>query len=311
MNDIKELVTSLIKEVTDMNVTNIFLWCDEDDIIYENIINNLTKENNALINQWIWDNTQINDEYDVLNSSLSEISKELITKLIEVSSNWYQQAFIKIADKPEQIIYRNINDKVEGKRIVLVNVNDYEDMIGSSFLEELANEIRYADDFEEFYSIENQVNLEKALMINTYVPHGYVIIEKETNKSIGLVNARNKDLDFSKVLDVAELSYYIYKDYRKKGYAKEAVELFVREYFNGNLKSYYETDRKYALEVKYNNPVCLKISCNKKNIGSQKVAESVGFLYEGTKHYELFLRDEPLHFISYYMDKEIYQKKIK
>ena len=51
MNELMELIITLISEVVEGNVKTLYLWGDDEDKMYEDIINNLTKENSEEINE--------------------------------------------------------------------------------------------------------------------------------------------------------------------------------------------------------------------------------------------------------------------
>ena len=73
----------LIEEITSNDINKLYLSCDEEDSLYEDIINNLTKEDNEDINEWILNNISINENYDIENSNLTEKSKLIIKTLFE------------------------------------------------------------------------------------------------------------------------------------------------------------------------------------------------------------------------------------
>ena len=308
MDDLMELIITLISEVVEGNVKTLYLWGDDEDKMYEDIINNLTKENNEEINEWIWENTNIKEEYNLNNSNLTDASKELISKLYNYTMSWYDAALISYGAKPEKFIYKNINDEIIGERLKLINISEYEAVTGANALDEIAYEVENANDFEIYFSKEKPENIKKALFLNTYLPHSFMVIDKYTNKTVGFISIYNENTNYSSILEVSELTYYIYEKYRGYGFATEASKLLLEQYFNGNLKNYVQTDRKFILGVRNNKPICVKISCNSKNISSKKVAEKCGFVYEGTNHYKDFCYDEPQHFLNYYMDTELFKK---
>lgn len=307
MSDINQLIYELIAEVTQDRYRTLYLWGDEEDRLFEEIINNLTKEENEEINDWLWDNIKFKPAYDLEVGVLNDKSKEIVKVIYDAFMNWHNSCIL-FADKYENHVYLGINDKIVSDRLVLVNTDEYERMIDGTLVDELAEQIELADDFEAFYTREKPTNLKKGLLLNTYIPNGFVIFDRYTEKFVGFINVRNIHLDNVHQLDVCELSYYIYQEYRGKGYATDAVKLVVDAYFDERLKQYVITDKKYILDVVNNKARCIKIYCNSTNLASKKVAEKCGFVLEGVTHYETILKGEPQHFLSYYLDKSTYKK---
>lgn len=205
-------------------------------------------------------------------------------------------------------MFYNINDKIDGKNFTLINTSEYRESVNYDIVDEYIEEIKKANDFETYVSKEKTTNIKLALYLNLYLPYSFMLVDKVSNKAMGTISIRHINGEFSKILSVSEISYYIYNEYRGKGYATEAVNLLVEKYFEKKLRGYYPTKRLYELEIKNNNISCIKIECNIKNEASKRVAEKSGFVLEGINHYHHFMYEEPQHYLSFFMNEEMYLK---
>lgn len=86
----------------------------------------------------------------------------------------------------------------------------------------------------------------------------YAVTLRETGRTIGLVHIMKAE----RAVKTAELGYAFNKDFRRRGYAKEAVRAVIDELFSGDVKMI----------------VC---TCYEYNTASAKVLESLGFAREG------------------------------
>lgn len=86
----------------------------------------------------------------------------------------------------------------------------------------------------------------------------YAVTLRETGRAIGLVHIMKAE----RAVKTAELGYAFNKDFRRRGYAKEAVRAVIDELFSGDVKMI----------------VC---TCYEYNTASVKTLESLGFTFEG------------------------------
>ncbi len=158
---------------------------------------------------------------------------------------------------------------VETERLILREI----------MVKDAADMFEYASDKENcFYrssplhqTIEDTVNVinEKYLKRPSKgIPIGYAITLKDNGKMIGVV-----DVDSVIYNDIGEVGFTINKEYWGKGFAKEACEKLI--------------------EVCFNELGLRKILArhNILNIGSQRVIEKLGFVYEGRMRKLLADRD--------------------
>lgn len=105
---------------------------------------------------------------------------------------------------------------------------------------------------------------------------GFVVFLKDGNTqigSVGLTYCGNTKYN---------VEYFIMKDYRQKGYAYEALNCLLNEVKNNNLFILGDTLRMYVYDFIHPDIRCLKITANKENVASQRIAEKSGFKKYGT-----------------------------
>lgn len=84
------------------------------------------------------------------------------------------------------------------------------------------------------------------------------------------------------------LSYYVKKEHRRKGYVKEAFKKILDSIINNEIVMYGELKKEYVLEEIKPEITNLIIYCDKDNIASFNTAKSLGFEYDGlykSNHY--------------------------
>lgn len=105
----------------------------------------------------------------------------------------------------------------------------------------------------------NQMEMSSFVKEQIKNENSFVIVEKESNICIGYVSV---DIPYMQI-NIGEIGYVIGEKYQKKGYAFEAVDRILKEYF---------TERNiYMIEAKY----------NEDNIASAKLLKKLGFVPEG------------------------------
>lgn len=300
-------INELIIDILDRKIKYIYLYCDEEDPLYEKIINRLVEQNDEGINLWLDNNIFIHLDYEIEKSSLSFEAKKIVSFVLERAIDYENKILLKDRKGTNHLFY-NINDKIDGKNFTLINTSEYRESVNYDIVDEYIEEIKKANDFETYVSKEKTTNIKLALYLNLYLPYSFMLVDKVSNKAMGTISIRHINGEFSKILSVSEISYYIYNEYRGKGYATEAVNLLVEKYFEKKLRGYYPTKRLYELEIKNNNISCIKIECNIKNEASKRVAEKSGFVLEGINHYHHFMYEEPQHYLSFFMNEEMYLK---
>ena len=296
-----EQIYEYIKEFVNKPINSLYLWGDEDDQSYEEIINCLIEQNNNEIDDWVWNALDIKEEdYRIENSSLNEKAKELVKNYLDTMNRWLGMSSIFYRKNITGNVLKNINDEIEGQRIILrpCSIKNNFDLYLKHAKED--------GDFDLYVTPEKKNMGVEGLWFNTALPFSFYIILKDTDEEIGLVSLYDTKLNHNSVLKVANAHYYLYKEYRHHGYVYEAMSLLIDAFFSKRLKNHVTTDRKFIVEVKYCEPLCIKIQTNSNNESSNALAKKLGFIFEGTNHYYKFMNDVPQHENNYYLDIEEY-----
>ena len=134
----------------------------------------------------------------------------------------------------------------------------------------------YVEDFDSF-------TLER--MIRQYHENRFVvlaIVEKSSNKVIGMINQCNQ---LSAYVHYIEAGYAIGSSYWNKGYATEALKLFLEYCFSRNIHKVYA-------------------GCFPENTASRRVMEKAGMTYEYTRLKEIYYRDRYWDVIYYSKERD-------
>ena len=301
-----ELIFEYIKEYAERPISKLYLENDEYDSAYENVINILLGLEKEDVDLWVWNALNVKeDAYQVDGSNLSDRGKAFIKEYIKAKQTWMKNSVYINRDDTKNILI-NINEDIIGERIVLkpCSVKKGCDL----YLSHVASD----GDLALYATPENTDTFRvSSLEYNSVIPNAFYVYLKETNEEIGMVSLYNANFKHKRVLKNPHVHYYIYKKYRKQGYAYEAMKLLIDAFFKKELKQYCDTDKKYVFEEKYCEPLCLKLSCNSNNLGSNNLAIKLGFIFEGTDHYYKFMDGVPQHENHYYLDIDTYNKTSK
>lgn len=131
-------------------------------------------------------------------------------------------------------------------------------------------------------------------------PFFFVIEEKDSGAMIGYVGLRWESGN-GKRTKVMECEYYIFKPYRRKGYATEALSAICNRAFLGKLVELEETNFKYTYRTRKAKPVLIRAMIREDNAGSQALVEACGFVHTGTLHRHYWVED------GYCVDCSIYE----
>ena len=150
---------------------------------------------------------------------------------------------------------------IETKRLILrpVSINDAQDIYEYSSDEEVTKMVTYDTytSMEDAYQSLNHFFLNRDPNVQF---EAMAIVDKNTQKMIGTCDASAL---FRK--DMAEVGYVLHKDYWHKGIMTEAMRAYCQWLF--------EEKGLRRLELTH----------DPRNIGSKKVAEKLGFVYEGKR----------------------------
>ena len=299
---IQDEIYEHIKDLFVEPINILYLWNDDEDKYYEEAINRLIALHDQTINDWLWNALVVNEkEYSIENSSLIEDAKTFVKKYVDEKNKWMSSVVYGSKDINRQILI-GINEPIIGERIILkpCQTKDNCDL----YLYHVKND----GDVKLYATPTNSSSFsENCLKINTKLPNSFYVCLKENEEEIGVVSLFDNWQRHNCLLTVAKAHYYIYKEYRHKGYAKEAMRLIIDAFFNSSLKQYVATDKRYVFVAKYCEPLCIKLSCNKDNMASNKLALKLGFIFEGTDHYNSFMDGVPQDENNYYLDLNSYK----
>lgn len=222
------------------------------------IIKDIINSDNELLKAYLWNKTVIYNFLDTMDHD----------DYLEISDFVEEQrdAFVI-----KNTGFLNQNSKIIGKNIVLNKISFKNEGL---FIEHYKED----DAFELFASINPS---HSAFLM--YAPRessfSFAILDIN-NSIVGYIQLYNYDSDTK----TAELTYYIFKEYRGKGYAKEAISLLTSYAFDNELKYLKETIFKYKYK-KSNAPIELIYAyTDTKNDPSCRLLESLGFEKTGTIH---------------------------
>lgn len=126
----------------------------------------------------------------------------------------------------------------------------------------------------------------------------FTMVSRETNKPVGYIG-----LYLIESESTAYIEYYVFKEYRRKGYCKEAINKIVDMTFKNKMYVPVETIWKYVYKRKAIKVNAIRVKVKIKNTGSIKTVESCGFIEEGILHKTLFETgsgwlDEKIYYIT-------------
>ena len=113
------------------------------------------------------------------------------------------------------------------------------------------------------------------------MPYFFVIEERKTGNMVGYVGLRWEKANGEKT-GVMECEYYIFKPYRGKGYATEAMKALCQRAFAGKLFEKKETVYKYLCRKKTAKPEVIRAMIRTDNTASCRLAKKCGFQHTGT-----------------------------
>lgn len=121
-------------------------------------------------------------------------------------------------------------------------------------------------------------------------PFFFVIEEKHSGNMVGYVGLRWEKSNGEKT-QVMECEYYIFKPYRHKGYAKEALTGLCQRAFDDKLFELTETNYNYICRKKRAKPALIRAMIREDNTASCGLVEACGFTYTGTLHRHYWVED--------------------
>lgn len=265
-------------------------------------INILIDENEKESIRYLWNHLYLPYEYE-MDEDYTEASKGFIDSYYSKRKEWVENTTLFHHDDISQNVLRNINEPLIGDRIILRAAKEKEDELYYKHLVE-------DGDFYYYTMIPLEKGNPHLISYNIYYPYSFVVTLKEDDTPIGVVGLRNirKDSTHTERLEASVLSYYIYKEYRQNGYAKEALKLLLNAYFNEDLIGITKTDYNFEMEIERVKAISVSLDCSINNIPSIKLAKSMGFIEEGHLHNTWCIDNEYSDGLFFFINKEMYNK---
>jgi RimJ/RimL family protein N-acetyltransferase len=265
-------------------------------------INLILDENDPNAVKYLWNHIINPFDYKV-DLDFTEDAKGFIESYLYKREEWLKNSSLYYHNDLSLNILRNINPPMEGENVILrVGTNLDEDLYYKHLIED--------GDFLFYTMIPLESSNPKNVALNLYHPYSFIVENKKSKEALSLVALRplRKDQNFQSPLEVAALSYYIYKEHRNKGYAKEAVALLMDAYFNERLVALTTKDYKYEMEANYNKAISISLDCSEENYASIALAKSLGFKEEAILHNTWYFGDEYSNGIFFFLDRDSYFK---
>ena len=208
-------------------------------------------------------------------------------------------AFIKSAIRASDhpMYEENVNDPIETDRLVMRKMTKDDCKL-------LAYHLKHDGDFMIFTGYPTTKKWVQRYA-NRLAPTFFTIVEKSTSEVVGYIGINVFELSATGLLE-----YYIFKEYRKRGYCKEAINKLVNMTLNNKIYEPIETVQAciYKRKVLKLNAVRARISIV--NTASINTVESCGLICEAAIHKTIFIKDigwtdEKV----YYITKEMLHEK--
>lgn len=247
---------------------------------FKYLFNMKTYETNVYLWNSLWPRFRKNQNIDEKDYTKEEI------EFIRSVARFYKEECKKYGEYYE--FGRNINTPLKSQRLIIKPYDNDTDNKFKKFL---------IDNFPEcdLYYIK-KVNKEDILESSQQIgePFAFAIIKKENNEFIGSIKLELINSDC-----VYNLSYIIFPNYRKKGYAYEAITRIIEAIKNKELKILEETLKRGVCNVVEANIKRVEAKICIINTASIATIKKCGFKFKGILPHYYEYRDS-------YMDAEQY-----
>ena len=191
----------------------------------------------------------------------------------------------------------NINRSIETECLVLVPVREEHINCLEKYFDSDPNS------FVQYSSVEyNDINFRGIFYINN--SHMFAIIKKETGETVGMV-ALKELCDYAQLFNI---EYFILPEYRRSGYAVEACRALINYAFSGQLVGNKDTIWNGIKEITKIDVELIMLTTSKQNIASQKVADKLGFSFDGIakRGWRIDFLEQYTDLVMYSLEKENY-----
>ena len=174
----------------------------------------------------------------------------------------------------------NLNARFFSSRLILSPARDDHD------LDLYCSHLEKDGDFEMYTG--KKLTEDNLIFFYLNRPLCFCIFEKASGNMVGITGLYGYD----EARRMAMAEWYIFKPYRGKGYAKEAITALGARAFAGKLFEMRETAWRSQFRRHYVKIDMIRADIREKNIPSQKMAESCGFVYKYTEHQHFEIEGE-------------------
>ncbi len=231
--------------------------------------------------------------------------KELNIRLLKEYFTKEEYAFLKkvkqavVFDDGRYGCY-NINEDILTERLILRAANKRHNRIFKEELQKQGELLRY-------YMLERCPVTKEFLRRYDFSNSSlcFAVLLRDTEEMIGLVDIM---AFFPSACHDGNISYCIFKDFRRKGYAKEAVGALINEAFQGKLYTNDGTPYYHVYKRKRVKLVLLRAGIEASNEPSKKTVKSLKFEYEGVVHRAFCDGKQIYDKENYYVTKDIWEK---
>lgn len=186
----------------------------------------------------------------------------------------------------------NINAQLQTKRLILRPTNGERDK------KLYYRHLKEDGDFDFFTGLKwSRKNMSYYILDR---PFFFVIVEKNSGKMIGYTGLVWSD-KYNKKSEIVKIEYYIFKQYRNNGYAKEAVCAITNAALNCKFCELKETNYSGIFRKKRAKIGLIRAIIRSDNEASLKLIESCGYTHSGTLHREFMVEGKG------FVDEEIYE----
>ncbi len=233
--------------------------------------------------------TYLWNKYITINSPLSDFYESDFTndelEFFKSIKEAKQDAINKYGSLSKDV---NINKPIETNRLILKAFNEETSKLYDEYF------YQNKDEFENYYSLDYGDSFKYCHMNER--PLGFAIFLKNSNIPIGSICFTNFDNDA-----LYNVEYFVKKEYRRNGYAFEALIELINQLKLDSLFVLSETLRECVFDVVNPDIRCLKIKTEITNTSSQKLAEKAGFTRYGTLLFSGLYKNKYYDEVVYYL----------
>lgn len=246
----------------------------------------------------------------LFNSGIEDYKVILWNKLvIDKNSEFYKKDFSRdefeflksvlsayiIASK-NNFYYPNVNEPMKTDRLILRAINKNDKKLFAYHFKSDGNFAIFSGRAPTTKNIKDMAYRE--------LPTLFTIEEQLTHKVIGYVGITIgfAGITIHGTTSTGLIEYYIFKEFRKQGYCKEAIKYLVNKIFNQELYDPVETLRETIFEKKVIKVKTIRARISAINTASINTIKSCGFIHEATIHNTMYLEgigwtDEEIYYL--------------